>query len=101
MDSLADCYIHQGGRGGGNEHLDDLFGPVYVGSPYVQQGHGIGSFLAGLFRSLKPLAIRGACALGAKHSVRGPRFTRILGTNNPTRRSMILLPIVWLSRCRD
>jgi hypothetical protein len=63
MDSLAEYYIHQGG-GCGSEHLDDLFGPVCVGSPYVQRGHGFGSFLAGLFRSLKPLAIRGARALG-------------------------------------
>jgi hypothetical protein len=64
MDSLVDYYIHQGGVGGSSEHLDDLFGHVFVGSPNVQRGHGIGSFLAGLFRSLKPLAIRGARALG-------------------------------------
>jgi hypothetical protein len=36
---------------------------VYIGSPYAQQGHGIGSFLAGLFRTVKPLAIRGVKAL--------------------------------------
>jgi hypothetical protein len=48
MNSLADYYIHQGG-GGGSEY-QDLFGSVYVGSPYVQREHGIGSFLAGLFR---------------------------------------------------
>jgi hypothetical protein len=78
MDSLADYYIHQGGGGGSSEQLDDLFGPMYVGSPYVQRGHGIGSFLAGLFRSLKPWA--------AKHSVREHRFSRILGTNNPRRK---------------
>jgi hypothetical protein len=32
MDLLADYYMHQGGGG----HQDDLFGPVYVGIPYVQ-----------------------------------------------------------------
>ena len=35
MNSLADYYIRQGG-GSGSEHQDDLFGPVYVGRPYVQ-----------------------------------------------------------------
>ena len=58
MGSLAEYYIRQGGR------IDDEIGPVYVSSPYVQRGHGIGSFLAGLFRMVKPIAIRGARALG-------------------------------------
>jgi len=60
MDSLAEYYILQGG---GSEHPVHLFGPVYFGSPYVQRGHGIGSFLAGLFRSLTSLAFRGARAV--------------------------------------
>jgi hypothetical protein len=37
---------------------------VYIGSPYVQRGHDIGSFLPSLFRAVKPIAIRGARALG-------------------------------------
>jgi hypothetical protein len=37
---------------------------LYVGSPYAQRGHGIGSFLTGLFRAVKTLAIRGVKALG-------------------------------------
>jgi hypothetical protein len=36
-------------------HSADLFGSMYVGSPYVQHGQGISSFLAGLFGALKPL----------------------------------------------
>lgn len=36
---------------------------VFVGSPY-QRGHGIGSFLGGLFRSVLPLLKRGAKAIG-------------------------------------
>lgn len=51
-------------QGGGSGHQDNLFGPVYVGSPYVQGGRGIGSFLASLFRAVKYLTIRGAPALG-------------------------------------
>lgn len=35
IDSVAEYYIHQGG-GIGSDHLDDLFGPVYVGSPYSE-----------------------------------------------------------------
>ena len=37
---------------------------MYVGSPYVQRGHDMGSFLAGPFRAVKPLAIRGCRSLG-------------------------------------
>lgn len=36
---------------------------VFVGAPY-QRGHGIGSFLGGLFRSVLPLLKRGAQAIG-------------------------------------
>jgi hypothetical protein len=63
MDSLADYYIHQGG-GGGSEYQDESFGSVYVGSPYVQRGHGFGIFHAGVFRALRPLAIRFPKTLG-------------------------------------
>jgi hypothetical protein len=58
--NLVDYYIRQGGGGG---QQDDLFRPVYVGSKYVQKKHGIRRFLAGLFRVVKPLALRGAEAL--------------------------------------
>lgn len=36
---------------------------VYIGSPH-QRGHGIGSFLGGLFRSIIPLLKQGARAVG-------------------------------------
>jgi len=36
---------------------------VYQGAPY-QRGHGIGSFLGGLFRTITPLLKSGATALG-------------------------------------
>ena len=63
--------------------MDDLFGPVYVGSPYVQRGHGIGSFLAGLFRSLKPLAICGARALGREALSKGAQILSDIGNKQP------------------
>lgn len=47
-------YSHQAGSG---------IGVVYRGVPY-QRGHGIGSFLGGLFRSCLPLLSSGAKAIG-------------------------------------
>ena len=81
MDSLAEYYIHQegGGGGSGSQHLGDIFGPCTFGSPYVQRGHGIGSFLAGLFRSLKPLSIRGARALGREALNTGAQILADIG----------------------
>lgn len=47
-------YSHQAGTG---------IGIVYKGVPH-QRGHGIGSFLGGLFRSVLPLLSSGAKAVG-------------------------------------
>lgn len=47
-------YCHQAGSG---------IGVIYKGTPY-QRGHGIGSFLGGLFRSVLPLLSSGAKAIG-------------------------------------
>lgn len=47
-------YSHQAGSG---------VGVIYKGSPY-QRGHGIGSFLGGLFRSVLPLLSSGVRVVG-------------------------------------
>lgn len=47
-------YSHQAGSG---------IGVIYKGTPY-QRGHGIGSFLGGLFRSVLPLLSSGARVIG-------------------------------------
>lgn len=47
-------YSHQAGSG---------IGVIYKGVPY-QRGHGIGSFLGGLFRSVLPLLSSGARVIG-------------------------------------
>lgn len=47
-------YSHQAGSG---------VGAIYKGAPY-QRGHGIGSFLGGLFRSVLPLLKNGAKVVG-------------------------------------
>ena len=57
LDSLTSYYINQGGSG-----LGDLIGPVYLGAPYSQLGHGIGGFLTSLFRIVKPILLSGARA---------------------------------------
>ena len=80
MGSLAEYYIRQGGR------IDDYIGPVYVGSPFVQRGHGIGSFLAGLFRMVKPVAIRGARALGREALHTGSQILTDIGDKTPETR---------------
>jgi hypothetical protein len=59
MDPLTAYYVNQGGG-----RLNDYIGPMYVGSPYIQQGKGLGSFLAGLFRIVKPILGSGAKSLG-------------------------------------
>ena len=59
MDPLTAYYINQAGEG-----LGDLIGPFYRGSFHVQQGHGIGSFLSGLFRMVRPILLSGAKAVG-------------------------------------
>jgi hypothetical protein len=58
MDPLVVYYRRQAGRG-----RDDI-GPVYSVSPFMQRGHGIGSLLSGLFRTLRPVFWSGAKSIG-------------------------------------
>ena len=60
MTPLGQYYIRQAGGGGGEHGI----GPVYSVSPFVQRGHGIGSFLRGLWRTVKPVLWSGAKFLG-------------------------------------
>jgi len=56
MNPLTRYYIHQAGGGGGG--TGGGVGPIYSVPPFVQRGHGLGSFLGGLFRSISPLFLR-------------------------------------------
>ena len=56
MDPLVKYYIRQAGGG-----YDDV-GPIYVLPS--QRGHGIGSFLSGLFRAVRPVLWLGAKDFG-------------------------------------
>jgi hypothetical protein len=58
MDPLTAYYVNQGG-----DCLHDYIGPMYIGSPYIQQDKGLGSSLAGLFRIVKPVLVSSAKSL--------------------------------------
>jgi len=60
MMPLGQYYIRQAGGGGGGRGI----GTVYSVSPFVQPGHGIGSFLRGLWRTVRPVLWSGAKSLG-------------------------------------
>lgn len=57
-------YANQAGSG---------IGAIYRGAPY-QRGHGIGSFLGGIFRSILPLFKTGARAVGKEALRTGSNF---------------------------
>ena len=78
MDPLTEYYINQSGTGG----LGSLIGPVYRGSPYIQQGRGIGSFLGGLFRIVKPVLIQGVKAIGRESLAAGANILSDLASKS-------------------
>lgn len=58
---------------------------VYRGSPY-QRGHGIGSFLGGLFRTITPLLKSGAKAVGKEALRTGVNvLSDVVSTNVPVK----------------
>jgi len=59
MDPLVRYYLRQAGRG----HTNGI-GPIYEVPPVLQRGYGIGSFLAGLWRTVRPILWSGANTLG-------------------------------------
>lgn len=68
-------YISQAGSG---------LGAIYRGAPY-QRGHGIGSFLGGVFRSILPLFKTGAKAVGREALRTGSSFLGDLMENRPAK----------------
>jgi len=59
MNPLVRYYIHQAGCGKNNG-----IGSVYATPLVLQRGYGIGSFLSGLWRVVRPILWSGAKALG-------------------------------------
>lgn len=53
-------YLRQAGRGGSRNGV----GPIYSSPLFLQRGNGLGSFLGGLFRFVKPILWSGAKDVG-------------------------------------
>jgi len=60
MTPLGQSYIRQAGGGGGGRGI----GPIYSVPPFVPRGHGLGSFLRGLWRTVRPVLWSSAKSLG-------------------------------------
>ena len=60
MDPLVVYYRKQAGRG------REVIGTIYSIPPFVQRGHGIGSVLADIFRTLRPVLWSSAKSMGKK-----------------------------------
>jgi hypothetical protein len=71
-------YIHQAGGGGGS---DGVVGPIYAVPPFVQRGHGLGSFFGGLFRTLRPYIFSASKALGREALRTGGRILTDIAEN--------------------
>lgn len=70
-DVYTEYYINQAGSG---------FGNVYSSGVY-QKGHGIGSFLGGLFRCVFPLLKSGSSAIGSELLKSGANIISDIGKN--------------------
>ena len=63
---------------------NNVIGPTYPVSPFVQCGHGIGSFLRCLFRILRPVLSRGIKAVGRETLRTGDKIlTHIADNTSP------------------
>lgn len=72
-DVYTTYYLNQAGSG---------FGGVYTSGLY-QKGHGIGSFLGGLFRCVFPLLKSGSSALGNEILKSGANIISDISRNEP------------------
>ncbi len=75
-DSLLLYYLHQAGRG---SHCG--IGPFHSAPPFLQRGHGLGSFLSGLFRLVRPVLWSGLKAVGRETLRTGGRILSDLADN--------------------
>ena len=75
MDPLVQYYRRQAGRG-----REDI-GSIYSTPTLVQRGHGLGSVLAGLFRTLRPILWSGAKSIAKETPKALGREALHTGTN--------------------
>jgi hypothetical protein len=69
--------MHQAGSG-----FDNGIGPIYTITLFLQQGHGIGSFLSGLFRMVRPFICRGTKDVGRETLLTGGKILTDIAKNN-------------------
>jgi len=79
MTPLGQYYIRQAGGGGRGDRGG--IGPVYALPPFVQREYGIGSYLAGLFRTVRPILWSGAKTLGREALRTGGKIMSDIASN--------------------
>jgi len=92
MDPLVLYYRRQAGYG-----REDI-GPIYSTPPIIQRGHGLGSILAGLYRTLRPILWSGAKSMGkealkalGREALRtGTNIIKDIAENPPTQTTDII-----------
>jgi hypothetical protein len=78
MDPLVRYYFHQAGRVRG----DNGIGPIYGNPNFLERGHGFGSFLGGLWRSIVgPLLLQDAKPVSTKKLVTGRNILSYMARN--------------------
>jgi hypothetical protein len=89
MDPLVRYYLRQAGRS--YRRGDNDIGHVYSTSPFLQRGHGLGSFLSGLFRTLRPILWSGVKSLGREALRTGGNILSDIAdkTNDVTTRNIV------------
>ena len=75
-DPLLQYYLNQAGRG---SHSG--LGPIYSVPPFMQRGHGIGSFLSGLFWLVRPVLCSGVKAVGRETLRTGGKILSVVADN--------------------
>ena len=75
-DPLVQYCLHQAGRGSHSR-----IGPIYSFPHFVQRGHGIGSFLRGLFCMVRPVLWSGVKVVGRETLCTGGKILSDLAEN--------------------
>ena len=101
MDPRTAYYINQAVGG-----LGDLIEPLYRGGFHVQQGHGIGSFLSGLFLIVQPILVSRAKAVGRETVAAGANILSDIAAQKSNPKQIIAVRITQstntlVSRLRD
>ena len=89
MTPLGQYYTRQAGGGGGGRGSDSGIGPIYSVPPFIQRGHGIGSFLRGVWRTVQPVLWSSAKSLGRKALRTGGKIMTEIA-DNPSQTGDIL-----------